>query len=168
MVEPLSSSIGFLILNWAMIEACLDFNTAIIFHAAGGKHIDREIPMALKSKLKFLRRCFSQIDMLHPFADEAIGYLSRVQDLSQTRHAVVHGFASKYDGSHKDGERFLFVKLDLINGRTLHKSQEVWISGRKIVNDGVKCKELVTELTAFTKRFLKTYIPDHKDYEFLQ
>lgn len=164
-VEPLCSAIGHMVLSWSQVEVCLDYSTAIIFQAAGGRHLDDQIPQALGRKIKFLRRCFRQIDTLLPFANEMLPYLDETKRLSETRHLIIHGVASKYD---ETSQRFRFVKLDLINGKTLHRAKESWIPVDKILNDAIDCQELAGAFISFVDRLLKALVPEYEGNELIR
>ena len=161
-IEPLCGAIGHMVLSWASVEACLDYNTAIIFQAAGGKHLDDQIPQALGRKLKFLRRCFSRLPMLEPFADEAHLYFEEAKRLSNTRNLVVHGVASKYDNTNKC---FQFTMFELVDGRTMHKANQLWVPVRKILDEAIDCQELSRRLINFTNRLLQAIMPQYEGNE---
>ena len=164
-VEPLCGAIGHMVHSWSYVEACLDYNVAIIFQAAGGRHLDDQIPQALGRKIKFLRRCFRQIDALKPFAEEALPYLDKANHLSELRHIVVHGYASKYD---EHNQSFRFVRLNLIDGRTMHKAVESWIPVRKLLDEAIDCQELHRKLISFTDRLLEALVPEYEGNELIR
>ncbi len=158
-IEPLWAAIGHMVHSWSVVEMCLDYNTAIIFRLAGGRHLDDQLPQALGRKIRFLRRCFKQIEPLRGFADEALGYIDEAKRLSETRHLVVHGSATKYD---PDKQAFGFVKLDLTNGRTIHKANTALVPLRKLRDDAVDCQELTKNFLPFTQRLLHALVPEYE------
>lgn len=164
-VEPLSGAVGYLVINWAMVETYLDYNMAIIFHAAGGRSVEAKMGKALNQKIKFLRRSYRRLALLEPFAAEALPLIDRASRLSDTRHIVCHGVISKFDDQ---GEMFMFRRLNLADGFTMHTSKAVWIAGKQIHDDGVECEQLAAKFHDLTDRLLRTLVPEYQALEIIR
>ena len=154
---PLSMSVGQLVLSWSFVENSLDQWVAIIYQGVGGKQIEREIPRALKRKIKFLRRCFKNIALLEPFAEEAIELLGQAKDVSDIRHIVVHGYISKYDSN---TQTVTFVKLDA--RKDIHRINETPLTFDQLLEAGGKCLDLSLNCAKLTKRFTNTFVAKNK------
>ena len=144
-----------------MVERCIDYCIAIIYQRAGGKHIETEIPFALKRRVRFLRRCFQRLEPLAPFRPDAIKLLNRVESLTDTRHMLVHGCLSSILPQGED-HQFVFVKIDLTENKQLHVSNSLTTSGRQLRQDIGEAFALATDLTGFVERLLEAVVPEHK------
>lgn len=84
------AALGSVTLNWAAIEAALDFATAMIFHEYKYPKMDAKIPRNLESKIIFLREGIkhARLAEIYPRADLLLLDLLREKD---GRHTLVHG-----------------------------------------------------------------------------
>jgi hypothetical protein len=85
------AAVGRLALGWGMIDSCLEVMCLIIFNDFGGRKIEDEIPWSLSRKIKFLRRCFSTIELFKPVAPILLPLLVKAAAGMEKRHDVVHG-----------------------------------------------------------------------------
>lgn len=94
--ESLCTAIGFIELNWALLEQSLDNWVAIIFHDVDGKPLayEERLPREFGRKARFLKRCFKKLSPLQPFAEEGLLILEKAKTLSATRHDLSHGVAT--------------------------------------------------------------------------
>jgi hypothetical protein len=111
-VLSLYQAIGFIVIQWGQAEQSLDLLVAAIYRGHGGRPFakKRQIPRALTDKLKFIRKCFRNIDALAPYRSEGNALLSELQRLSPIRNDLIHGAITKLE-SVNDG--FEFAKLDI-------------------------------------------------------
>jgi hypothetical protein len=113
----LASSIGRFVVFWSMVEMALNQWIAIIYQAAGGKHIEPRIPFPLQKRMRFLRQCLNQVSALQPFAAEGAQLISRIEALKNTREMLAHGCLSGHERVGEE-DRFLFTRLDLNRDKT--------------------------------------------------
>ena len=157
--EPLYTAVGHMIVNWSFVEAALNTWIATIYHSAGGKHIEPQIPSAFGRKAEFLRRCFSHIASLSSFADSATELIDRSLQLADTRHTVVHGVYSAYDA---ETLTLTFTKLYVNKRRTMQKANEVKITAEKLMQDGQRCTELAHEMLKLSHSLFETFLPENE------
>jgi hypothetical protein len=91
--RALCIAIGFVVVNWAVIEQQIDFLVNATFRDCGGKALRNkgDIPRSLSQKTQFLKDCFKKLAPLKPFAAEGLNLVGRVSNLSTERHDLVHG-----------------------------------------------------------------------------
>ena len=89
--EALCALIGFIVVNWALIEQSFDLWVELIYANCGGTTISKEVPRSLKHKIKFARKAFKTFPVLQPYVEEGDKLLDRIQALSKNRHDLVHG-----------------------------------------------------------------------------
>ncbi len=91
--RSLCTAIGFVVLNWAVIEQQVDNWVNVAFINCGGKSLRKksDIPRSLSQKLDFLNECFGKLAPLKPFAGEGRSLVGRVSNLSDQRNDLIHG-----------------------------------------------------------------------------
>ena len=91
--RALCMAIGFVVVNWAIIEQQIDNVVNVAFKNCGGKTLRKngDIPRSMSQKLDFLKDCFHKIAALKPFEGEAVSLIGRTSTLSEQRHDLVHG-----------------------------------------------------------------------------
>jgi hypothetical protein len=98
------TAIGWVEINWAIMEQNLDRWTQLIFRWLDGASIESEVPKSFWRKSKFLRQSFNSIPLLLPFKERGIDILSRADKLAGTgndlTHAVITSMVSK-DGKYE-------------------------------------------------------------------
>ena len=98
--------------------------------------------MAFKRQRKFLRLCFRAIVGLAPFADEGSAILDAMADLGSFRNTVVHGAVCGFEQS---TGRYTFIRLDLVDGGTVHEANTV-------TTTLLDLRGAVVEIQALTRR----------------
>lgn len=89
--------IGMIANSWAMIEYCVDIINTIIFFRHDARSYEKRIPVALESKLKFLRRACNRIPKLKADGAAILPLVEDVLALRRHRHVVIHGVATGFD-----------------------------------------------------------------------
>lgn len=107
--QALCKAVGFIVVNWAIMEQSLDGCVSLVFHEYAGKARRKNLPGPLSAKLEFLTDCFSTIPKLSGHKDRALTLFSRIESVASRRHDLVHGAIT--DVTAKDGV-FYFAKLD--------------------------------------------------------
>jgi hypothetical protein len=151
----LSLGVGQLVIEWAFVEQVLDMCIAVIYHHAGGKHIDPIIPRSVKRKVRFLKLCFKTIKAAAPFKDEALPLLSEAKTLAHTRHTVVHGVLSEYDDA---TGTVTFVMLD--PRADAHYEVRRKLDFQQMLTAGDKCRILMGQLRNLTRRLIRALVPE--------
>lgn len=109
--QSLCAAIGFVEVNWALFEQSLDFIVLTAYRDLGGAVLEKELPRSYSRKVKFLKKAFSRVPYLNPLKGEAIEILNRGDELSKTRHDLMHGVVTHVNAV--DG-RYTFSKLDYV------------------------------------------------------
>lgn len=95
LVEDLSKPIGFIILQWGMIEHALVTQIEAVAHLnVVGPDVRRQ--GAFSDRLKTMRRLLENIPQLLPYKDTAKQLLDEVQSLQTLRDTIVHGALNSY------------------------------------------------------------------------
>jgi len=131
LMPSLFSGVGMIVMNFAFVENALDAWTALAYHDFGGSRIEKEMPRQFGRKVTFLRKCFSRLDGLKPFSQEALAIVNRARELSDTRHYVAHGVLAGFDA--EDDETFYFRKIDISDDKTEHVLGEMRLPGQHII-----------------------------------
>ena len=84
------SAIGWVEVNWALMEQNFDRWIQVIFRKLNGTSIEKQPPKAFIKKTVFLRKAFNEIPQLSTYKGEAIAILDRAIKLSTTRNDLTH------------------------------------------------------------------------------
>jgi len=89
----LCQAVGFVVINWGLIENQIDNWVSVTFNQGGGKSLrkNQDIPVSLKQKNIYLRQCLRKLSALASFKDEGLQLIQRVSDISPHRDRLVHG-----------------------------------------------------------------------------
>jgi hypothetical protein len=139
-LEDLSNAIGGLVLAWGNLECMLHLIAVVAWDRAGGKAIELALPRAFSRKLRFLRRCFRELDPFKPFADQCRPLLEKAADLGDDRHAIIHAMVSRQN---PETGRVRFISLDgdsgghlvSVRGFTVDEIRELTLSCCELTND---------------------------------
>ena len=153
--RALCMAIGFVVVNWAVIEQQIDNLVNVAFINCGGKALRKsgDIPRSLKQKTDFLQDCFKKLLPLQPFADEGRDLLGRVNSLSTKRHDLVHGAVmslTPVNGSFQ----FRVVGYEREN----HTATEFTFHPDEFDTLGGLLGDLLTELIAFSQKLAKKFL----------
>jgi hypothetical protein len=96
--RALCFSVGFIVLNWGMIEQQIDIWVNIAFRHCGGDALrkNKDIPRAFNQKAKFLKECFNKLPALAAFAAEGKSLIERVSSQASKRHDLVHSSLASF------------------------------------------------------------------------
>lgn len=94
--------IGSIAVGWAHLEKSLDIVNSMILHPAGGKAIQNDLPVSLKSKIAFWKAAHSRLEPLKSIRQRGAVLIAEVVRLKDKRHDCIHGFARTAD---PDGTR---------------------------------------------------------------
>ena len=89
--RALCEAMGFMIINWALLEQQLDIWTSIIFKNFEGNKIMAEITKGLVRRSDFLKKAFRTNPKLSSLTDEAIAIVIGANDLATSRDELIHG-----------------------------------------------------------------------------
>lgn len=103
----LFSTIGFVVVHWALVEHNIDIILPLIFHKYGGNSLRKEIPKTrLNQKVSFLRDSFNKIHDLSKYKQEGLILINIIEHLSDDRHRIIHGSII-----HSTPDELFYVKL---------------------------------------------------------
>lgn len=90
-------AVGFITVNWALVEHQLDNCVALVM-----KHFEdvhrKKIPRQYAVKAEFLRTAFSAISQLKNFKAPMHALLDRTDSAADKRHVFIHGTIDKFQG----------------------------------------------------------------------
>jgi hypothetical protein len=152
-LHSIYAAVGELILKWAHAEQILDNMITIFFHGAGAKS-ERDLPVALSRKMRYLRKSLRTTPSLATFRETANNLLSETKKLSDIRHTVVHGALTEYDAA---TQTITFVKLKAV--KDTH-----WVDPRLVKLDdllgvGEEAGNLALHLGDLLKGLLEAFVP---------
>lgn len=94
--EALFSAVGRLTISWAHLEFGLDISILILHGMLSEKYREKEIPRALKKKIKYLRKAIRLLPMDDDVLQTFMNFLDKIQDESEVRHDVIHGVVTEH------------------------------------------------------------------------
>ncbi len=84
--------VGQITAGWASLEYQLDW-TNKLFMLFGGDAIEAHLPVSLKPKVRFFRKCHIQLPALRDYSQDGLTIAGRISGLQDRRHDVIHGVA---------------------------------------------------------------------------
>ncbi|MDH5573200.1 MAG: hypothetical protein OEY89_15670 [Gammaproteobacteria bacterium] len=111
-LDTLYRAVGFIVVQWGQAEQTLDMIVAIIFQDFGGNKIEKQIPIMLKQKIKYLRKCFNKIPDISDCKTTGNELLDQFKKLSEKRNEIIHGAVST---TTSNNGAYSFAKIDIIN-----------------------------------------------------
>ena len=150
--EFLFSSIGRLTISWAILESTLDGLITIIHHRVGGKTIEPDMPWALKRKLKYIRKCFSRLKPLEPFAAPIPALVDEILTASEMRQNIIHGVAT----DHPEGATTLKMTR-LVRGGEFYEQHRFEVSAVEILLAAVEANKLCGRAFSVAKGLIAAF-----------
>lgn len=147
-------AIGFIVVNWALIEQQLDFLVNIAYRRCNGKPLEKSgvVPKMLKRKLQFLHKAFTGLPLLAPFSAEGLKFIPRARALSPHRDNLVHG--SLETMKHTRGVyKFAIVKHE----KDGHSVKRFTFGPADFLKIEKPTGDLATEMIAFSQRLGKAF-----------
>jgi hypothetical protein len=110
-LEILYNQVGFIVIQWSHCEQSLELLANVLYQQYDGKKLTgkKRMPKALSDKLEFVKKCIVKAPSLAPFKAELEALVSSFDELSQTRHDIVHGALASM--SPTNGV-FTFIRLE--------------------------------------------------------
>lgn len=121
-LDTIAKAIGLIVLQWGQAEQALDLLVAMLWQSFGGKGYAKRIPVMLEPKIKFLRACISQEQLLAKEVEVANELLNRFEELSSLRHDLIHGAVASISPI---DNAFIFTKLDVKDGFHFHREVRI-------------------------------------------
>jgi len=88
--QAFCSAIGFIEVNWAMMEQQLDGWVQLVFVTLENGKRKKHLPRGFGKKSEYLREAFNSIPELRPFSEDAISVLDRADGHADMRHDMTH------------------------------------------------------------------------------
>ncbi|MDO8207751.1 MAG: hypothetical protein Q7T38_08030 [Gallionella sp.] len=98
-LRELLVAVGFVTVNWALMERQMDNIINLSFVSFGGVSGHNKKPSVFVEKVKYLMGAFDQNNELSQHKTNAIRLIDRAKDFSELRHAFTHGALESLDGS---------------------------------------------------------------------
>lgn len=146
-------NLGLITLHWSYIETTLDALVAITYHHHGGNKIERELPRMLGRKLKYLRRAFARAPKLSKHEKAAAAFFGQVEDLSERRHVLIHGYATEFAPA---GIKFVKLRIEA----QLHYVEEHHVSAGELLAFMAETGELGLKLAQFVQPLVAEMLKD--------
>jgi hypothetical protein len=90
-LKAIFEAVGFVTINWALMERQLDNCIHLVKTDLGGVRGHPKKPVAFKKKVAYLRKAIKTIKPLQKHKEEALILLSRAVKMSNIRHQLTHG-----------------------------------------------------------------------------
>jgi hypothetical protein len=154
----LATMLGVLVISSAMLDHWIDGLVSCVFDRVdGAKQICQQRPFNTKDETEFLRQSFGKLAPLHPYKDEAIELLGKLEPVIQFRHNIVNGHIHKPD----------FKAGILEFSRVVREDARQWVrrfavTEEDLVRQGDEIKGLIRPLMNLTHRLVEEFDPDHK------
>jgi hypothetical protein len=139
----LCGAVGQIVIGWSFVEHALDQCVAICFQKAGGKAIEKRIPVSLKNKIAFVRKSM-RLKPLAEFSEGALKLLDCVTEFSGKRHDMVHGVLYTLE---QNFEQLRFARFQY--EPQMHKLKKVEYHFDELLKIGEQIMELADQLATF-------------------
>ena len=147
------SVIGFVEINWAMLEQNLDQWMQMVFLRAGGDAITDQLPTGFAAKSKYLTRCFKRILLLARFREDALDVLDRADKLARTRNELTHAVITDMKSS---GGKFRMRNFRLKRDAT-HTIEDLYFEVEGFPNLSLELVHVGRDALLITDRLFKTF-----------
>jgi hypothetical protein len=89
----LCQAVGYIILNWALIERQIDNWVSVVFKQCHGNTLrkNKDIPRSFIQKKKFLTECLNKLPILVALRENGLELLGKAFMISEQRNDLVHG-----------------------------------------------------------------------------
>jgi hypothetical protein len=153
--RALCVAVGFVVLNWAIIEQQIDNWVNIAFINCGGRSLRGVdgIPRSFRRKAKFLKDSFRKLPSLSPFAAEGLALLARASVWADERNNLVHGGITSLE---PQNGAFQFRKIGYLKGN--HTVSTFMFTPSDFSTLETALEELLTEQLAFSQKLADTFL----------
>jgi hypothetical protein len=110
--QDMCTLLGLMTVSWAWVENSLAMTIGLIQENIGSIKGHPQSPVSLKKKLDCLKVALRDMELLHPFQQEAAVLLKSLKELGARRNDLVHGAAWQ---QHEGG--FQSVNFKVIGGK---------------------------------------------------
>jgi hypothetical protein len=107
-LTALSYAVGFIVINWALIEQSMDHCVRAIYRGCNGKCIRPRLPVSCKPKIEFLEASLKTLLQLEEFKEDGLMLLRDIADIADMRNNLVHGVI---ESIHSDSGVYTFNRL---------------------------------------------------------
>jgi hypothetical protein len=149
-------TVGQLAVNWSLLEFSMDTVIATIFHEAGGKDVEKKLPLHLADKLSFLKRSL-ELPALARYSARGRELLDDVERLKDTRHHIIHGYFSAYSEA---GHIITFVRLSLEEDKRMHIVHERGYTAVQLLARGKEAGDIAHRFKNFCLELIKEFDPE--------
>lgn len=131
--------VGKIAVHWAILEFNLDCSSSLLFEFGGGEKFENQIPLALKRKLKFLKKVLKKNRTLAELTDAATGVYDLVNGMADLRHFVIHGYIASFDPETKlvtfikpenKGKELVFEEKEFSLDKLEEEADKVLLAGK--------------------------------------
>ncbi|BCM25332.1 hypothetical protein [Methyloradius palustris] len=98
-LPALCAAVGFITINWALMERQMDNIIHFSFDSFGGISGHDRKPSTFKEKAKYLIKAFSHTREFSNHKVNTLALIERAKSFSITRHAFTHGALESLDGT---------------------------------------------------------------------
>lgn len=153
----LCQCIGFVVVHWSLTEQQLDNWVNVCANNCGGKTFleGKGMPVALKRKATFIKRCLREIPDFAPFREECASLLSRILSASNRRHDLIHGAITELRPDPTTGV-FRFRRIGYDGDE--HTLTDFTVSPNDFREFAPVLTDLVTDTIALSQRLGDTFL----------
>ncbi len=157
-LASIQRGVGAITLRWGRLELTLNLMIALIYHQIGGREIEPELPLMFGRRLRFLRRCFAQIEPLTPYRKEAVELFDLLADLAVVRETISHG---GFVGVGEGGALSLQLHYSVLRPtkcKTGHRFEEHTLTMGELFEFGDLADYIALQAVAFSERFAEAVV----------
>lgn len=135
--EEFFASIGRLALAWGHLEAGLDIFVYLVFVGLGNPPGDKEIPLSLSRKIRYLRSALNKLPIGDDERDAIFQKLDEIKQEAETRHDIIHGIVVEQVENSGTAE---IVRL--INQKTRLEQKHLTVTSLSVLEAAQRAQQL--------------------------
>jgi hypothetical protein len=155
--QSVYKTLGFVIVAWSWVDFSLNQWVTVSFQN-GGRETEAEMPRSFSRRESFLKKCFTTLAPLQPFAPEGRALLTRAAEINGKRDWLAHGTLFQYDPKE---HQLTFWKLEAAHKGRIPTVKTWSIALSSLLTVGTQAADLSSEMTDFTKRIMDALMPEN-------
>lgn len=152
--EAFFAAIGRFTLAWAHLEFALDAAISIIHQRLSGHTIERDVPIHIGRKVKYLKLCLRKLEPLSPFRDLTLPILQEIAAAVEFRKNLVHGAIN----SHPSGATEINLIRLLHSSDGHHTSKKITVTISMVRDATNQAMQLANQAFDFTSALMKAFL----------
>ena len=155
-LELICSSVGQIIVPFAILEASINASIETLYKHLGGNALEKELPRGFGRRIAYLEKCSLKLPILAGVKDELQKILALAEAESTIRNNIAHGYVSNFDS--KNGI-LTFKQLEAYTNRQSHTEQTNHYSVTEMLESGRKIGVAAAAMNSMAYRILDLSMP---------